>query len=137
MWKRPTNVRYPKVWHRFQAPDLDGSMTYYDIQDLPHERFDDAVSIMKESYLTDEPLAKVMNLILEPGSIEDYKDLWRISMNQNMAVGCFKSGSAKLVGVNFLAVSSKADPKVEKKYRGPAFQATIELYEWFLKQYDM
>lgn len=136
-WTRPSDIKFPSVWHTFQAPDLDGSLCYYDIQDLPSERFDDAVSLMKECYLTDEPLAKVMNLMLEPGSIEDYIDLWRISMKQKMAVGCFKSGSSRLVGVNFLVVVSESDPKPDWHFHGAAFQNTIELYTWVLEQFSM
>lgn len=137
MFKRPENIPFPKVWHTFKAKDLDGSLTSYDIQDLPPDQFDEAVSLMKQNYLTDEPLAKVTNLLLEPGSMEDYMDAWKKSIKQKMAVGCYKAGTKKLVAVNFLAVITKDDPKVDKPYRGEGSRITFEIYGWCLKQYNV
>lgn len=137
MFVRPANIRFPQVWHTFKAKDLNGTIIDYEIRDLSPEHFDEAVQLMKVNYLPDEPMAKVMNLLSEPGSIEDYMDAWKTSMNQKMAVGCYKTGSSELVAVNFLAVITKHDPKKEKKYRGDASRVTFEIYGWILQQFDV
>lgn len=133
MFKRPENLPYPKVWHTFKAKD--GSS--YEIKDLPAEQFEEAVQLMTQNYLTDEPLAKVMNLLAEPGSVEDYLDAWKTSMAQKMPIGCYETGTNKLAGVNFLAVTTKHDPKVDKHYRGEASRVTFTIYNWLLQQFDI
>lgn len=137
MFVRPANVPFPQVWHTFKAKDLDGTITDYEIKDLPLEHFDEAVNLMKLNYLPDEPFAKVMNLMSEPGSIEDYIDAWKKSIKQKMTVGCYKVSSSKLVGVNFLAVITKNDPKTDTKYRGNASRITFKVYGWLLEQFDI
>lgn len=137
MFVRPIDVPFPIVWHTFRAKDLDGTMIDYEIKDLPAEQFDEAVKLMKLSYLPDEPLAKTMNLLSEPGSVEDYIEAWKTSIDQKIAVGCYKVGSSELVAVNFLAVITEDDPKTEKQYRGNASRISFKLYGWLLEQFNV
>ncbi|XP_063705715.1 uncharacterized protein LOC134834851 [Culicoides brevitarsis] len=134
-WRRPANVSFPKVWHTFTAPDLDGTLVQYEIRDLPPSRFQEACDLMINHYIPDEPLARVMNLKDEPESINEYVDLWKGAMQQGIVIGCFKGD--ELVGVNFTGVASKSDPKEEHHYKGRAFRLTIELYLWILDQFVM
>lgn len=135
IWRRPSNVSFPKVWHTFAAPDLDGTIVQYEIRDLPPARFEEACQLMIENYIPDEPLARVMNLKEEPESISEYIDLWKMAMEQGIVIGCFKGD--EMVGVNFTGVASKNDPKEAKIYKGRAFRLTIELYLWILDQFVM
>lgn len=61
-WVRPVdaNVPYPKIWLEFEAKETKGSdkLVKYRIQDLPEDRFDDAIEHMKVNYLPDEPLSR-------------------------------------------------------------------------------
>lgn len=60
-WIRPLDkVAYPNVWLEFEAKESKNSdkLVKYRIQDLPEDRFDDAIKHMKEHYLVDEPLSK-------------------------------------------------------------------------------
>lgn len=135
IWRRPSNVSFPKVWHSFTAPDLDGTMVQYEIRDLPESRFKEACELMIVHYIPDEPLARVMNLKDEPDSIKEYVELWTMAMEQGIAIGCFKGD--ELVGVNFTGVASKDDPKEDHQYIGNAFRLTIQLYLWILDQFIM
>uniref|UniRef100_A0A336MAP8 CSON012955 protein n=1 Tax=Culicoides sonorensis TaxID=179676 RepID=A0A336MAP8_CULSO len=135
IWRRPSNISFPKVWHTFIAPDLDGTLVQYEIRDLPLDRFEEACQLMIENYIPDEPLARVMNLKDEPDSINEYIELWKMAMEQGIVIGCFKGN--ELVGVNFTGVASKDDPKEHKEYKGRAFRLTIELYLWILDQFVM
>lgn len=135
IWRRPSNVSFPKVWHTFTAPDLDGEMVQYEIRDLPPSRFKEACQLMIDHYIPDEPLARVMNLKDEPESINEYVELWKMAMEQGIVIGCFKGD--EMVGVNFTGVASKDDPKEKHQYKGRAFRLTIELYLWILDQFVM
>ncbi|EAT34933.1 AAEL012867-PA [Aedes aegypti] len=55
VWKRPAEVPYPKVWHRFQAKGSqeDGQLEWYTVQDLPEDRFEDAIRHMSEHFARD------------------------------------------------------------------------------------
>lgn len=60
-WVRPLDkVPFPNVWLEFEARESKNSdkLIKYRIQDLPEDRFDDAIQHMKDYYLADEPLSK-------------------------------------------------------------------------------
>lgn len=60
-WVRPFDtVPYPNVWLEFEAKESKNSdkLVKYRIQDLPEDRFDDAIQHMRENFLEDEPLSK-------------------------------------------------------------------------------
>lgn len=46
-YKRPESIPYPNIWHRFKARDCDSDeIVNYCIQDVPYNRFDDAIEQM-------------------------------------------------------------------------------------------
>lgn len=57
---RPLEVPYPNVWMEFEAKESKNcdKLIKYRIQDLPEDRFDDAVQYMIDNFLGDEPLSK-------------------------------------------------------------------------------
>lgn len=56
-WKRPESTDYPKVWHTFQAKDIDSNgLIDYTIEDLPESQFQEAISILIENFCNGEPL---------------------------------------------------------------------------------
>lgn len=57
-WKRPESIEYPKIWHTFQARDVDSDgLVEYRIQDLPQSRAEDAYQHMFANFIQDEPIA--------------------------------------------------------------------------------
>lgn len=60
-WTRPETIEYPKVWHRFQARDLNSdNLVEYRIEDLVEERVEDAFKHMRDFYFKDEPVSTAM-----------------------------------------------------------------------------
>lgn len=62
-WVRPLDkVPYPNVWLEFEAKESKDSdkLVKYRIQDLPEDRFDDAIQHMNENYMPDEPLSAII-----------------------------------------------------------------------------
>lgn len=59
-WKRPLSaVPYPNVWLKFTAKLKNSDISVnYRVQDLPEDRFEDAIAFMKEIYIAGEPLAQ-------------------------------------------------------------------------------
>lgn len=59
-WKRQNFDGFPHVYMRFKARDTDrDDLVEYRIQDLPEDRFEDAVNFMLgDQYLREEPFAK-------------------------------------------------------------------------------
>lgn len=65
-WVRPLDViPFPNVWIEFEAKESKTSdkLVKYRIQDLPEDRFDDAVRHMVDNYLLDEPLSMAIGMI--------------------------------------------------------------------------
>lgn len=118
VWKRPAEVPYPKVWHRFQAKGLqeDGQLEWYTVQDLPEDRFEDAIRHMSEHFARDEQLNKAKGLDQDVIGMEEAVQLWKIMLPERLSLVCFREGSDAIVGVNILGVASKYD-KDELKVR--------------------
>lgn len=50
-WKRPENLPYPKVWHRFEAVSRKTGCKYkIKIQDIPENRYEEAINL-NEAYM--------------------------------------------------------------------------------------
>lgn len=59
-WKRPDSIKYPKIWHTFNARDLNSNeLVEYRIQDLPASRVQDAYDHLLENYIKDVPMGQV------------------------------------------------------------------------------
>lgn len=55
-FKRLETVPYPNIWHRFKAQDCDSDkIVNYIIQDIPEDRFEEAIEQMIHSYCYEEP----------------------------------------------------------------------------------
>lgn len=133
-WARPLDVvPFPNVWVEFEAKESKNSDTLvkYRIQDLPEDRFDDAVEHMVDNYLIDEPLSMAFGMtevivavcklirvifnsheidgINDKDYVDDYIRLWRVALVQKTTLVCFREGSDEIVGLNVLTVNTKDD----------------------------
>lgn len=64
-WKRPESVTFPQVWMAFEAKDPDtGKLVTYRIQDLPEDRFQEAVILMRTVFARDETMCKSLGLYI-------------------------------------------------------------------------
>lgn len=138
-WTRPMDVvPYPNVWIEFVANESKTSdkLVKYRIQDLPEDRFDDAIKHMKDNYLLDEPLSvacgKIKHIfdfnifyilcsseIKTDGMnnkdyVDDYLRMWRRALQQKTSLVCFREGSDEIVGLNVLVVNTKNDAFIDE-----------------------
>lgn len=113
-WTRPVNVTFPQVWLKFQAKDLNSdNLVNYTVEDLPLDRYDEAIDYMFTHFLVDEPRYKAMGVSTDEESAIEIRKLFKIVLQQKMVVACFKEGSDEFVGLNMLAIVTKEDQKVK------------------------
>ena len=111
-WSRPSNVAFPSVWLRFEARDVDSdALVEYRIQDLPEDRFEDAIKHMTQYFLADHTIGKTKNLVrTDPDYVGDYHRAWRAVLQQRMTLACFRNGSDEIVGFDMSYVLTADDP---------------------------
>ena len=109
-FERPSTFEFPKVYHKFKAFDADSSVkAKFVIQDLPTERFDDAVKFMFEYFVAEEPAFKSRDIKLDKLAIIEISRIWREHLTQNVSVVCFKEGNDEIVAVNVLGVKANSE----------------------------
>ncbi|XP_050087353.1 uncharacterized protein LOC126572243 [Anopheles aquasalis] len=134
VWKRPESVPYPCVWHTFQAKDTDSDrLVTYRVQDLPEDRFEEAIAHMIEYFVYDEPTCRAKNIVGEKQSVKEIADLWREFVKFRLVLVCFKEGSDEIAGMNMLFVSSANDPDTYEP-RGEIWRCIYDLVEYTSKQ---
>ena len=59
IWKRANSSNFPQVWRTFTSKDSErDELVEYRIQDLPENRFKEAVEFMIDVFCSDEPLTE-------------------------------------------------------------------------------
>lgn len=106
-WKRPESVK-PQVWHTFQSKNLENDeIEEFAVQDLPRERFSDALDHMLEHFLSDEPICKSQNVKSDDAALSKVCELWKNVMEQNVVLACFKKNCSEIIGLNMVCVVTK------------------------------
>lgn len=107
-YNRPPNIPYPTVWLTFEAPDDNGDLVKYRIQDLPEDRFEDAIKHMRANFLLDESLCRARNMASDEQSVIDFTSIWREAIfGAKLSLVCFQEGSDDIVGMNVLYIEEK------------------------------
>lgn len=58
-WKRPVSFDYPKIWHTFEAKDIDSDRPVeYFIADLPESQRDEALKMLIQDFCKEEPMCE-------------------------------------------------------------------------------
>lgn len=113
-WKRPENVP-SQVWHKFRIENpVNQEIEEFDVQDLPAEKFDDAIEHLLEHFLDDEPICRSKNVKNDATALKEICDLWRMILNQHVVLACFKRGTGELVGLNMVCVFTRSDSENSK-----------------------
>lgn len=110
-WTRPESLTYPMIYATFRALDSKdgGDLVEYRIQDLPEERFEDAVAIIKDKHLIDEPMKSSKGVRDCPVSVQEMVEYLRNLLQQKISLVCYKEGSDEIVAVNILGVMTEIE----------------------------
>jgi hypothetical protein len=114
-FKRPASLALPTTYYTFKAKNKESDeIVEYRVQDLPEERFEDALDLLVKHFLPDEELNISRGLPDSPEGVKEHRELWAEMIKKKLSIACFKNdGSSELVGVNVLVVNSKDDPEEE------------------------
>ncbi|XP_062534852.1 uncharacterized protein LOC134204037 [Armigeres subalbatus] len=134
-WTRPAKVLFPSVWHRFQAkaPMAKKQLAWYRVQDLPEDRFDDAIRHMCDHFARDELMNQAKGLSRDLVAMSDVVALWRAMLPDRLSLVCFREGSDEIVAVNILDVASKSDQD-DRRFDSAIFQAIYDTIEYVSKR---
>lgn len=111
-FQRPASLKFPSIFYTFKAKDKNSeNIVEYRVQDLPTERFGEALDLLVKHFLPDEALNICRGLMNSPAGVEEHRQLWAEMLKLRLTIACFKGD--ELVGVNVMAVNSKDDPKDE------------------------
>ncbi|GAB0087128.1 hypothetical protein DMENIID0001_014050 [Sergentomyia squamirostris] len=118
-WKRPVEVPFPSIWLRFSRSDpKTGEDLKFWVQDLPEDRFAEAIDIMVEHFLRDEPMSKSRKTLEDPRSVESFRKAWKVILATKVTLVCFREGSDEIIGINCLNVTQKGVEDFTENYGG-------------------
>lgn len=123
-WKRSDVVDFPQIWSTFKAKDLDGSIVNYRIQDLPEDRFHEAIYFMQRYHMESEVL-RVKKIRDEPVSFREITEKWWDCLRQKVTLVCFKEGSDQILGLNVLGVVTQDESSQPHSFKGKGWSEIV------------
>lgn len=110
------------------------------IQQIPEDRYEEAVDFLFNYYIADEPLCQSININDDPVGLEDFRREWRETLQEGISVGAFlldsDSDKPPLIGLNVLYVGTKAIDDGEMK-KNCENQERIRLFYFFHLKYSL
>ncbi|EGI64121.1 PREDICTED: uncharacterized protein LOC105147412 [Acromyrmex echinatior] len=101
----------PKVWQQIEKKDKNGKLMKFTIQEIPEDRYEDAVQHMCTFFLADEPICQCLNAVNDPLFIQDMSTLWRLLVAQGISIAAFtdnpNGGKPVIAGMNTLGIDVK------------------------------
>ncbi|XP_020291914.1 uncharacterized protein LOC109858757 isoform X2 [Pseudomyrmex gracilis] len=132
----------PKVWEVLEKIGKDGKRKKFTIQEIPEDRYEEAVQHMCTHFLADEPTCACSNAANDPAFVKDTGTIWHLLMSQGISVGAFTDnpdgGKPILAGMNALGVSykEKKDAISNFKFSSEKCQNTFKVMDITKIVYD-
>ena len=90
------NSKLPQIFCTFQAKDnKTNKIIEYRIQELPEDRFPEAINLFCEHFLPDEPMTSSRNLHGNEEGRKEICDIWLEIMKQRLSIACFRNDGLK------------------------------------------
>lgn len=91
----------------------------YRVQDLPDDRFEEALELMRTHFLPDESLCSSKGVPDDPLATKVFLDFWIECMKKHLSIACFRNDGVDdvLISVNCFDVHGKDDPKEDVKVK--------------------
>lgn len=100
--------KFLKTYSIFKAKDINNeSIIEYKIQDIPEDRFDDAIRMLIEA-TKEEPLCASRNVYENDDTKNELVRIWTAMLKARLSVGCFKN-DGEMVGLNVLIIGRKGE----------------------------
>lgn len=117
-----------KVWKvvEAKAKGSQGPPIKFAIQELPEDRYDEAVEHMCKYFIADEPMCQCWNGIEDPVYVDFFRNLWKETLKEGLTVAAFvedpNGGKPILAGMNVLILSCK-DEDIDMSITGKSQKA--------------
>lgn len=108
--ERTAGFVYPQIYSRFKAKDKNSDkIVDYIIQDLPENRFKDAVEFMDKFMYQHEPMYSCKKMWEDPEAMKCVNELYEDYWKQKVSLVCFKENCDEIVAFNILKVEEKSE----------------------------
>ncbi|XP_017465245.1 PREDICTED: uncharacterized protein LOC108358428 [Rhagoletis zephyria] len=130
VWSRP--VGPPLVWSVIELIDSAGEKRKFSLQEIPEERYEEALCHMCSIFVKDETICRAMGVINDPQSIETGRKLWGQALSQGISVAAFEitkeDAEPTLAGMNVLVYVDEETDKAMKSLEGKSKFADLLRY---------
>ncbi|KAK2581577.1 hypothetical protein KPH14_002086 [Odynerus spinipes] len=138
-----TNVELPpirtpgpiKIWNTIDGFKKVGDKSIpvkIMLQEIPEDRYDDAIDHMVTYFLVDEPCCSALKVIGDPLFLRDLRNVWKIILKQGLSVGAFvenpDGGKPEIAGLNVIGVEVKDDHRKVENYKITSLLAQKLIY---------
>ncbi|XP_011707011.1 PREDICTED: uncharacterized protein LOC105462181, partial [Wasmannia auropunctata] len=87
-----------------EKTDKDGKLLKFTIQEIPEDRYEDAIEHMCTYFLADEPTCNCFNAKNDPLFVQDISTIWRLILTQGISIAAFidnpDGGKPIIAGMN-------------------------------------
>ncbi|KAL6433283.1 hypothetical protein ACFW04_006463 [Cataglyphis niger] len=101
----------PKIWKSIEKVTKDGKPMKFTIQEIPEDRYEDAVQHMCTYFLADEPTCQCLNSKDDPVFVQDISTIWRLILVEGISIAAFtenpNGGKPIIAGMNALGIDFK------------------------------
>ncbi|KAL0099027.1 hypothetical protein PUN28_020224 [Cardiocondyla obscurior] len=101
----------PKVWKVIEKSDKNGKPMKFTVQEIPEDRYEDAVQHMCTYFLADEPTCNCLNAKDDPVFVDDISTIWRLLLAEGISIAAFtdnpNGGKPIIAGMNALGIDGK------------------------------
>ncbi|XP_011700254.1 PREDICTED: uncharacterized protein LOC105457336, partial [Wasmannia auropunctata] len=106
----------PKVWKHIEKTDKNGKLMKFTIQEIPEDRYEDAIEHMCTYFLADEPTNNCFNAKNDHLFIQDTCTILRLLLTQGISIAAFidnpDGGKPIIAGMNVLGINAKGQKDV-------------------------
>ncbi|XP_071581380.1 uncharacterized protein [Temnothorax nylanderi] len=118
----------PKVWKVIEKTDKDGKPMKFTIQEIPEDRYEDAVQHMCTYFLADEPMCKCLNAKNDPSIVQDERMIVRKLLAEGISIAAFidnpNGGKPIIAGMNVLGIDNKNEKDYNYEFKSENFKNT-------------
>ncbi|XP_057331339.1 uncharacterized protein LOC130671456 isoform X2 [Microplitis mediator] len=114
-WSRPQGDL--KIWDTFETTNSAGKKFRFIIQEIPENRYEEALDHLCTNYLRYEDMRMSLNVVNDPDSVAYNRGFWKAALNQRISIGAFEVNDNNrvptLAGLNVLRVIDKDSNKIK------------------------
>ncbi|KYQ57220.1 hypothetical protein ALC60_03741 [Trachymyrmex zeteki] len=123
----------PKIWQVIEKKNKDGKLMKFTIQEIPEDRYEDAIQHMCTYFLVDEPICQCLNAKNDSLFLHDMIMLWRMLLPEGISIAAFidnpNGGKSIIAGMNVLGVNvrNQKDNISDYQYKSEKLKHTREI----------